>query len=121
MRAYVDVRAEGERLLRESGIPATFVRPWYVLGPGSSLAVRDPAALLAGDARCRRARDTARRLYPVRWRKSCARCDAVERPRCGRARDRGAGDREGRGDRVERHQRDSETDCDSAPALRTMK
>lgn len=34
MRAYVDVRIEGERLLRESGIPATFVRPWYVLGPG---------------------------------------------------------------------------------------
>lgn len=34
MRAYLAVRAEGERLLRELGAPATFVRPWYVLGPG---------------------------------------------------------------------------------------
>lgn len=34
MKDYVAVRAEGERLLRESGIPTTAVRPWYVLGPG---------------------------------------------------------------------------------------
>ncbi len=34
MRAYVDVRAEGERLIGESGMNGTFVRPWYVLGPG---------------------------------------------------------------------------------------
>ena len=34
MRAFIAVRSEGERLLRESGIPATFIRPWYVLGPG---------------------------------------------------------------------------------------
>ncbi len=34
MQEYQAVRAEGERLVRESGIPATFVRPWYVLGPG---------------------------------------------------------------------------------------
>jgi uncharacterized protein YbjT (DUF2867 family) len=34
MRAYVDVRARGEALLRESGIPHTVLRPWYVLGPG---------------------------------------------------------------------------------------
>lgn len=34
MRAYVAVRAQGEQLLRRSGLPATFVRPWYVLGPG---------------------------------------------------------------------------------------
>ena len=34
MKAYVAVRTEGERLLRESGIPSTFIRPWYVLGPG---------------------------------------------------------------------------------------
>jgi uncharacterized protein YbjT (DUF2867 family) len=25
---------QGERLVRESGIPATILRPWYVLGPG---------------------------------------------------------------------------------------
>lgn len=34
MLEYQAVRAEGERLLRESGMAATFVRPWYVLGPG---------------------------------------------------------------------------------------
>jgi uncharacterized protein YbjT (DUF2867 family) len=34
MRAYVAVRGEGESLIRASGVPATFVRPWYVLGPG---------------------------------------------------------------------------------------
>ncbi len=34
MKAYLEVRAEGERLLRESGLNATFLRPWYVLGPG---------------------------------------------------------------------------------------
>lgn len=34
MRAYIAVRQEGEALVRESGIPATILRPWYVLGPG---------------------------------------------------------------------------------------
>ncbi len=34
MKAYVDVRVEGERLIRETRVPATFVRPWYVVGPG---------------------------------------------------------------------------------------
>lgn len=34
MKAYQGVRAEGERLIRESGMNATFIRPWYVLGPG---------------------------------------------------------------------------------------
>jgi uncharacterized protein YbjT (DUF2867 family) len=34
MRAYVAVRQEGEALVRASGIPATILRPWYVLGPG---------------------------------------------------------------------------------------
>jgi len=34
MREYQAVRAEGERLIRETGMRATFVRPWYVLGPG---------------------------------------------------------------------------------------
>ena len=34
MQAFIAVRSEGERMIRESGIPATFVRPWYVLGPG---------------------------------------------------------------------------------------
>jgi uncharacterized protein YbjT (DUF2867 family) len=34
MKAYIAVRAEGEALIRALDIPATFVRPWYVLGPG---------------------------------------------------------------------------------------
>lgn len=34
MREFQAVRAEGERMVLESGIPASFVRPWYILGPG---------------------------------------------------------------------------------------
>jgi uncharacterized protein YbjT (DUF2867 family) len=34
MRAYIDVRAECERIIRNAGLTATIVRPWYVLGPG---------------------------------------------------------------------------------------
>ena len=34
MQAFIAVRSEGERMICESGMSATFVRPWYVLGPG---------------------------------------------------------------------------------------
>jgi uncharacterized protein YbjT (DUF2867 family) len=34
MRAYIAARQEGEALVVASGIPATILRPWYVLGPG---------------------------------------------------------------------------------------
>jgi uncharacterized protein YbjT (DUF2867 family) len=34
MHAYIAVRREGEALVEASGIPATVLRPWYVLGPG---------------------------------------------------------------------------------------
>lgn len=34
MKAYQEVRAEGEALILAAGLPATFLRPWYVLGPG---------------------------------------------------------------------------------------
>ena len=34
MRAYIDVRSQCERVLTESGLNATILRPWYVLGPG---------------------------------------------------------------------------------------
>lgn len=34
MEAYVSVRREGEELIRRSGLSATMLRPWYVLGPG---------------------------------------------------------------------------------------
>ena len=39
MKEYQAVRAEGERIIIECGIPASFVRPWYVLGPGRSWPV----------------------------------------------------------------------------------
>jgi uncharacterized protein YbjT (DUF2867 family) len=42
MQAFIAVRAQGEALIRASGMKATFVRPWYVLGPGH----RWPYALL---------------------------------------------------------------------------
>jgi uncharacterized protein YbjT (DUF2867 family) len=34
MAAYIEVRKAGEALVAASGMAATFVRPWYVLGPG---------------------------------------------------------------------------------------
>jgi uncharacterized protein YbjT (DUF2867 family) len=34
MHAFIEVRQEGERLVRSSGVHATILRPWYVLGPG---------------------------------------------------------------------------------------
>ena len=34
MKAYIQVRAECETVIRQSGMNATILRPWYVLGPG---------------------------------------------------------------------------------------
>src|SRR6185503_9751546 len=34
MHAYVAARAEGEQELARSGLTASVLRPWYVLGPG---------------------------------------------------------------------------------------
>lgn len=34
MREYQLVRGMGERFLKSTGIPCSFVRPWYVIGPG---------------------------------------------------------------------------------------
>jgi len=34
MKAYVAVRGECEEIIRKSGLNATILRPWYVLGPG---------------------------------------------------------------------------------------
>lgn len=34
MQAYLWVRTLGEAMIREAGLTATIVRPWYVLGPG---------------------------------------------------------------------------------------
>ena len=43
MKEFIDVRHQGEEMIRQSGLSATFVRPWYVLGPGH----RWPYPLLA--------------------------------------------------------------------------
>ncbi|HSU53910.1 MAG TPA: epimerase, partial [Candidatus Dormibacteraeota bacterium] len=42
MQAYIEVRVGCETLIREAGLRATILRPWYVLGPGS----RWPVALI---------------------------------------------------------------------------
>ncbi len=34
MKAYITVRVKCEGMLRQSGLNATILRPWYVLGPG---------------------------------------------------------------------------------------
>lgn len=34
MRAYIEVRMACEEMIRASGLKATILRPWYVLGPG---------------------------------------------------------------------------------------
>lgn len=34
MQAYIEVRSQCEAMIRQSGMNATILRPWYVLGPG---------------------------------------------------------------------------------------
>lgn len=61
MKAYVGARARGEELIRESGLAATMIRPWYVLGPGHWW----PVVLVPGywlATLWPGSRDTARRL-----------------------------------------------------------
>lgn len=78
MKAYVAVRTEGEQLVRDTGLAATFIRPWYVLGPGH----RWPYAILPAywiwslfD------RGTSARLYPVKLAQVVrAMVDAIENP-----------------------------------------
>lgn len=61
MKAYQAVRAQGEKMIRDSGLDATILRPWYVLGPSH----RWPYALIPMYwvfERIPSTRDTARRL-----------------------------------------------------------
>jgi uncharacterized protein YbjT (DUF2867 family) len=61
MRDYVEVRAAGERMIREAQLTATVLRPWYVLGPGHRwAALLKPVYALAKLFPASRA--TARRL-----------------------------------------------------------
>ena len=34
MKAFIEVRKICEQTIRDSGLPATILRPWYILGPG---------------------------------------------------------------------------------------
>lgn len=65
MRAYVDVRARGEAMLRESRLPHTVLRPWYVLGPGHRWAYALIPFYWYWNARAA-TRDTAQRLGLLR-------------------------------------------------------
>lgn len=80
MKAYIAVRAEGEALIREHGFDATFLRPWYVLGPGH----RWPCLLLPVYALMRlfpSTRASAERLGLVTLAQMvCALVKAVEQP-----------------------------------------
>lgn len=80
MREYVDARAQGEAAIAETGLAATALRPWYVLGPGH----RWPAVLkpLYWLAECLPAtRETARRMGLVTLAQMVsALVDAVEHP-----------------------------------------
>lgn len=83
MKAYVEARAEGEAAIRAAGVNATFVRPWYVLGPGHRwpylfLPVYELLRLLPPT------RETAKRLYPVTLEQMVATLvAAVEEPAAG--------------------------------------
>jgi uncharacterized protein YbjT (DUF2867 family) len=80
MRAYIEVRQEGEARVRASGISATIMRPWYVLGPGH----RWPALLKPVYALLEMlpaTRDSAQRLGLVSLEEMVAAlARAVERP-----------------------------------------
>jgi uncharacterized protein YbjT (DUF2867 family) len=80
MREYVAVRAAGEAAVRAAGLRATFLRPWYVLGPGHRWAhALGPLYWLA--ERLPWTRDTALRLGLVTRREMVAALvEAVERP-----------------------------------------
>lgn len=80
MRAYWQVRERVEALLTRTGLPATFLRPWYVLGPGHRWAYAlQPLYWIA--ERVPASRDTARRLGLVTLAQmSAALVQAIEDP-----------------------------------------
>jgi uncharacterized protein YbjT (DUF2867 family) len=83
MKAFLEVRAQGESAVRESGIDATILRPWYVLGPGH----RWPYLLIPGYWLAERfspTRESARRLGLVTLEQMVrALVEAVEHPPSG--------------------------------------
>jgi uncharacterized protein YbjT (DUF2867 family) len=83
MKEYIAVRTEVEAAIRDSGLPATILRPWYVLGPGRYWpVVLLPAYWLLGALPS--TRDSARRLGLVTLAQMIAAlAGAVERPPSG--------------------------------------
>jgi uncharacterized protein YbjT (DUF2867 family) len=83
MKAYWGVRAECEEMLRDLGIDATILRPWYVLGPGHRWAyVLLPVYAVL--ARIPATAEGARRLGLVTLEQMVrAIVEAVERPASG--------------------------------------
>ena len=80
MREYIAARMEGERAVRASGLNATILRPWYVMGPGRRWpALLLPMYWLFGALPA--TRETARRLGLVTAPQMIAAlAGAVERP-----------------------------------------
>jgi len=80
MKAYVQVRMECEESIRRSGMNATILRPWYVLGPGHLW----PYLLVPGYWLCERlpaTREGALRLGLVTLKQMvCALVAAIEAP-----------------------------------------
>jgi uncharacterized protein YbjT (DUF2867 family) len=80
MKAYIEVRAQCEARIHQSGVNATILRPWYVLGPGH----RWPYLLLPVYGlleRLPKTRESARRLGLVTIQQMIdALVDAVENP-----------------------------------------
>ena len=83
MHAYVQARRAGEALIRQSGLNATILRPWYVIGPGRRWpAVLKPLYRLA--AHVPSWREPAQRLGLVTLEQmTAALVHAVEHPQRG--------------------------------------
>ena len=83
MKAYIEVRTEGEALIRGAGLTGTILRPWYVLGPGH----RWPIVLVPVYWLLElwpKTRDSARRLGLIsRPQMIAALIEAVEHPAAG--------------------------------------
>jgi uncharacterized protein YbjT (DUF2867 family) len=71
MKAYIEVRTACEEMIRSSGLNATILRPWYVLGPGHYWPyLLKPAYWLARQIPSMR--EGARRLGLLTWRQMVA-------------------------------------------------
>jgi uncharacterized protein YbjT (DUF2867 family) len=83
MKAYIDVRTQCEEMIWRSGMNATILRPWYVLGPGHYW----PYLLKPGywlGRHIPRMRESALRLGLVTWKQMvAAMASSVESPAVG--------------------------------------